>query len=59
MAATVFPAETFQPPRAWAEAAYVELFYWNEAEQGGHFAACEQPQVFVQEMWQAFSRWRS
>lgn len=58
MAATVFPGETFQPPKAWAQAAYAELFYWNEVDRGGHFAAFEQPQVFAQEMWQAFAALR-
>ena len=24
--------------------------YWNELEKGGHFAAFEQPQLFVQEV---------
>ena len=51
-------AETFQPPRKWAEQAYAELFYWNEAEHGGHFAAFEQPQIFAREMWRAFARFR-
>ncbi|HEK1688564.1 TPA: alpha/beta fold hydrolase [Pseudomonas putida] len=58
MGATVFPAETFQPPRKWAEQAYAELFYWNEAEHGGHFAAFEQPQIFAREMWRTFARFR-
>ncbi|QXH56092.1 epoxide hydrolase family protein [Pseudomonas maumuensis] len=55
MAASVFPAETFRPPRAWAEAAYEKLFYWNEVEKGGHFAAFEQPQLFAEELWRAFA----
>jgi len=54
MAATIFPAETFLPPRAWAEAAWPQLFYWNEVEKGGHFAAFEQPAIFAQEMWKVF-----
>ncbi|WP_249159523.1 epoxide hydrolase family protein [Bradyrhizobium tropiciagri] len=58
MAATIFPAETFRPPRAWAEAAWPNLFYWNTVDHGGHFAAFEQPEIFAGEMWRAFSAFR-
>ena len=30
------------------------LFYWNEAARGEHFAAFEQPAVFVEELRAAF-----
>lgn len=56
--ASLFPAETFQPPRAWAEQAWENLFYWNKVEKGGHFAAFEQPDIFAQEIRQAFSPFR-
>ncbi|MGY2293074.1 epoxide hydrolase family protein [Pseudomonas sp. SDO528_S397] len=58
MGASIFPAETFRPPRAWAQAAWADLFYWNEVEKGGHFAAFEQPAIFAKELWQAFRRFR-
>lgn len=58
MGASLFPAETFRPPRAWAEAAWADLFYWNTVEKGGHFAAFEQPQIFAGELWKAFRRFR-
>jgi hypothetical protein len=32
------------------------LLYWGEPAKGGHFAAFEQPQLFVSELRQAFSR---
>ncbi len=54
MAATVFPKEFFRAPRKWAEARWSKLIYWNEADRGGHFAAFEQPGIFVNEMRQAF-----
>ena len=54
MAATVFPREYYCPPRAWAEALWPNLFYWSEVERGGHFAAWEQPAVFVDEIRKAF-----
>lgn len=54
MAASIFPHEIFTPPKAWAEASWPNLFYWNEVERGGHFAAFEQPALFVEEMRKAF-----
>jgi len=50
MAASVFPHEIFCPPKAWAEALWPNLFYWNELDKGGHFAAFEQPGLFTEEM---------
>jgi hypothetical protein len=38
----------------WGERVYSRLFYWNEAARGGHFAAFEQPGVFVEELRAAF-----
>ena len=40
--------------RAWAEKAYPNLTYFNEAEAGGHFAAWEEPELFAEEMRAAF-----
>jgi pimeloyl-ACP methyl ester carboxylesterase len=54
MAASVFPHEIFCPPRAWAEALWPNLFYWNELDRGGHFAAFEQPALFTEELRKAF-----
>ncbi|HEX9469707.1 MAG TPA: epoxide hydrolase [Bradyrhizobium sp.] len=50
VAVSIFPGEVFQPPRLWGERVYSRLFYWNEAAHGGHFAAFEQPAVFVEEL---------
>ena len=54
MAASIFPREIFCPPKEWAEALWPNLFYWNELDRGGHFAAFEQPKLFVEEMRNAF-----
>lgn len=54
MAASIFPREIFCPPKAWAEAVWPNLFYWNELDKGGHFAALEQPALFLEEMRRAF-----
>jgi pimeloyl-ACP methyl ester carboxylesterase len=58
MGASLFPRETFRAPRAWAEAAWPSLFYWNEVDKGGHFAAFEQPAILATEIWQAFRTFR-
>ena len=49
-----FPGEIIPVPRSWAERAYPNLVYFNELEKGGHFAAWEQPELFVGEMQAAF-----
>jgi pimeloyl-ACP methyl ester carboxylesterase len=54
-AISVFPDELYQAPRSWAERAYPDnLIHFNRLERGGHFAAWEQPQLFAQEMRDAF-----
>jgi len=52
---TAFPGELWNAPRSWAETAYPGLAYFNEAEKGGHFAACEEPELFSEEVRAAFS----
>ncbi len=47
---SIFPHEIVPTPRAWAEQRYANIVYWNELEKGGHFAAFEQPALFVDEM---------
>jgi pimeloyl-ACP methyl ester carboxylesterase len=51
---TVFPDEIFQAPRSWVEEAYPNLTYFHEADRGGHFAAWEEPDIFAQEIRDAF-----
>jgi len=54
VAVSVFPGEIFRAPRTWAERCYRDLIYFNEAPNGGHFAAWEQPGLFAQEVRSAF-----
>lgn len=54
VAISVFPGEIFRAPRSWAERCYTNLYYFNEAENGGHFAAWEQPLIFTREIRTAF-----
>jgi len=58
VAATVFPREIYRAPKSWAEQTYSNLIYWNEAERGGHFAAFEEPDIFVEEMRSGFRKLR-
>lgn len=57
-AVSVFPGEIYTPPRAWAEQAFSQMIYWNRTSKGGHFAAFEQPQIFVDEVRAAFASLR-
>ena len=57
-AVSVFPGETFVPPKVWGERTYSKLTYWNQAAQGGHFAAFEQPDLFVAELRKSFTQFR-
>jgi epoxide hydrolase len=58
VAVSVFKAELFTPPKVWGERTYSKLFYWNEVPKGGHFAAFEQPELFVAELRKAFHQVR-
>ncbi len=50
VAISLFPRESIRPLRRWVERLYPNIIYWNEPAKGGHFAAWEQPQIFVHEM---------
>ncbi len=47
--AAIFPAEIFVTPRAWAEAAY-DLRHWSVMSEGGHFAALEKPDLYLNDL---------
>ena len=51
---SLFPKEIMRTSRRWAEKRFRNLVYWNELERGGHFAAFEQPEVFVRELRDCF-----
>jgi pimeloyl-ACP methyl ester carboxylesterase len=54
VAVSAFPDELYQAPRSWTERAYAKLIYYNKLDQGGHFAAWEQPQLLSEELRAAF-----
>ena len=58
VAVSVFPDEIYAAPRSWAEKAFPKLIHYNRLEKGGHFAAWEQPQLFVNEIRAAFRKLR-
>ena len=47
---SLFPKEIFSASRRWAEKTFENIIHWNELDKGGHFAAWEQPKVFVNEL---------
>ena len=58
VAVSAFPDEIYAAPRSWAERAYPNLIYYNRLPKGGHFAAWEQPELFVAELRSAFKSLR-
>ncbi len=55
---SIFPKDIYRPSRRWAEPQFSDLRYWNELDKGGHFAALEQPAIFVDELRAAFRLFR-
>lgn len=51
-----FPKEIVPAPRSWAEPFFENLVYYGEPARGGHFAALEQPKLFVDELRACFSK---
>ncbi len=47
---SIFPRDTTRAPRAWAARYFSRIIHWNELDRGGHFAAWEQPDLFVREV---------
>jgi epoxide hydrolase len=47
---SIFPKENQRPSRRWAERRFTDIRYWNEPDKGGHFAALEQPDIFINEL---------
>ena len=47
--AAVYPAEIYITPKSWVEAAY-DLRHYTLMDQGGHFAALEQPDSYINEL---------
>jgi len=50
--------EIFRCSRRWAEQRFRNLIHWRELDRGGHFAAFEQPALFVDELRACFGQLR-
>ena len=48
-----FPKEIMKAPRNWCEARY-NITHWTDMPRGGHFAAFEQPELFVEDVREFF-----
>lgn len=53
---SIFPKEIFRGSERWCATTYQNINYWNEVEKGGHFAAFEQPELFVDELRRCFQK---
>lgn len=47
--AALFPNEIMLPPRKWAEALY-NIVHWTEMPRGGHLAALEEPELYIEDV---------
>jgi pimeloyl-ACP methyl ester carboxylesterase len=59
VAVSAFAEEIYQAPKSWAEKAYAKLIFYNKHDEGTHFAAWEQPELFVTDLRAAFRSLRS
>jgi pimeloyl-ACP methyl ester carboxylesterase len=55
---SIYPKEIFRTSRRWAEKRFAKLVHFNQLEKGGHFAAFEQPELFVREVRECFRKLR-
>ena len=53
---SLFPQEIFRLSRRWAARRYPNIVHWGEPDRGGHFAAWEQPDIFVSEVRAALAK---
>ena len=53
-----FPREILPPVRSWSETIYTDIRRWTNMPKGGHFAAFEQPELFVDDVRAFFAELR-
>jgi pimeloyl-ACP methyl ester carboxylesterase len=56
---SAFAEEIYQAPQSWSEKAYVKLLHYSRHPKGTHFAAWEQPALFVADVRASFKSLRS
>lgn len=54
----VFPKEIVPPVRKWMKNSFSDICHWSEMPKGGHFAAFEQPDLFVEDVRTFFRKLR-
>src|ERR1044072_7405811 len=59
VAVSAFAEEIYQAPKSWAGKGYPKLIHYGRFPKGTHFAAWEQPELFVDEMRASFKTLRS
>lgn len=47
---SIFPKEVPRCSRRWAQRRFANIVHWNQPGRGGHFAAWEQPGLFIGEV---------
>ena len=47
---SIYPREIIRPSRRWCEKRYTDIRWYEELDRGGHFAAFEQPESFVEQV---------
>jgi epoxide hydrolase len=47
---SIFPKEIFRSSERWVRSRYTDLHFYREHEHGGHFAAFERPDTFVEDI---------
>jgi pimeloyl-ACP methyl ester carboxylesterase len=55
---SLYPKELFRASRRWADKVMSQIIHWNELPRGGHFAAWEQPELYVDEIRACFAKVR-
>lgn len=53
----IFPADIYITPKSWAEASY-DIRHWTVMPKGGHFAALEEPQLYLEDLQRFFRLFR-
>ena len=54
MGATISAKDIFRTSERFASRVFTNIVYWKDKEEGGHFAAFEQPNAFVSELRECF-----
>jgi pimeloyl-ACP methyl ester carboxylesterase len=55
---SIFPKEIFRTSKRWAEKRFEKLIHFEELPRGGHFAAFEQPELYLNEVRTCFRKVR-